>query len=64
MQHGVTTEYGHGLDQMATTLRAVSAIGMQALVFWPNVDAGSAEVATGIRQFRQQGLANRCQFFR
>jgi GDP/UDP-N,N'-diacetylbacillosamine 2-epimerase (hydrolysing) len=63
MQHGVTTEYGHGLDQMATTLRAVSAIGMQALVFWPNVDAGSAEVATGIRQFRQQGLADRCQFF-
>jgi UDP-hydrolysing UDP-N-acetyl-D-glucosamine 2-epimerase len=64
MQHGVTTEYGHGLDQMAATLRAVSSIGMQALVFWPNVDAGSAEVAAGIRQFREQGLAQRCQFFR
>jgi len=64
MQHGVTTEYGHGLDQMTATLRAVSSIGMQALVFWPNVDAGSDEVATGIRQFREQGLAQRCQFFR
>jgi len=64
MQHGVTTEYGHGLDQMAATLCAVSSIGMQALVFWPNVDAGSAEVAAGIRQFREQGLAQRCQFFR
>jgi UDP-hydrolysing UDP-N-acetyl-D-glucosamine 2-epimerase len=64
MQHGVTTEYGQGLDQMAVTLRAVSLMGMQALVFWPNVDAGSAEVATGIRQFREQGLADRCQFFR
>ncbi|MGH3768484.1 MAG: UDP-N-acetylglucosamine 2-epimerase [Pseudonocardiaceae bacterium] len=63
MQHGVTTEYGHGLDQMTATLRAVSSIGMQALVFWPNVDAGSAEVASGIRWFREQGLAQRCQFF-
>lgn len=64
MQHGVTTEHGHGLAQMSATLRAVSAIGMQALVFWPNVDAGSDEVAAGIRQFREQGLARRCQFFR
>ena len=63
MQHGVTTEYGHGLDQMTATLRAISSIGMQALVFWPNVDAGSAEVATAIRQFREQALAARCQFF-
>jgi UDP-N-acetylglucosamine 2-epimerase len=48
---------------MTATLRAVSSIGMQALVFWPNVDAGSAEVATGIRQFHAEGLAERCQFF-
>jgi UDP-hydrolysing UDP-N-acetyl-D-glucosamine 2-epimerase len=64
MQHGVTTEYGHGLAQMTATLRAVTSLGMQALVFWPNVDAGSDEVATGIRQFCDQGLARRCQFFR
>ncbi|MGH3800394.1 MAG: UDP-N-acetylglucosamine 2-epimerase, partial [Pseudonocardiaceae bacterium] len=64
MQHGVTTEYGHGLDQMTTTLRAISSIGMQALVFWPNVDAGSAEVAACIRRFHEQGLTDRCQFFR
>ncbi|HET9257052.1 MAG TPA: UDP-N-acetylglucosamine 2-epimerase [Pseudonocardiaceae bacterium] len=63
MQHGVTTEYGHGLTQMTATLRAIATIGMQALVFWPNVDAGSAEVASGIRRFREQGLARRCQFF-
>ncbi|MGH3788293.1 MAG: UDP-N-acetylglucosamine 2-epimerase [Pseudonocardiaceae bacterium] len=64
MQHGVTTEYGHGRTQMTATLQAVSSIGMQALIFSPNVDAGSAEVATGIRQFREQGLAGRCRFFR
>lgn len=63
MQHGVTTEYGHGLEQMTATLRAVSSIGMQALVFWPNVDAGSADVAASIRQVRAHGLAQRCQFF-
>ncbi len=64
MQHGVTTEYGHGLDQINATLRAISSIEMQAIVFWPNVDAGSDEVATGIRQFREQGLADRCHFVR
>lgn len=63
MQHGVTTEYGHGLEQMTATLRAVSSIGMQALVFWPNVDTGSADVAAGIRQVRAHRLAQRCEFF-
>lgn len=64
MQHAVTTEYGRGLDQINATLRAVSQIGMQALVFWPNVDAGSHEVAMGIRAFRERGLADGCRFLR
>jgi len=64
MQHAVTTEYGQAADQINATLQAISAIGMQALVFWPNVDAGSYEVSQGIREFREQGLAERCQFFR
>ncbi len=63
MQHAVTTEYGHSLDQINATLRAISAIGMQTLVFWPNVDAGSEQVAKGIRQFREHALAERCHFF-
>ena len=63
MQHGVTTEYGLGLDEMTATLQAIASIGMQALVFWPNVDAGSGEVATSIRRFRARGLVQRCQFF-
>ncbi len=62
IQHAVTTEYGRALDQIDATLRAISSIGMQALVFWPNVDAGSREVAMGIREFREQGLADRCHF--
>ncbi len=63
IQHAVTTEYGHSLEQITATLQAISSIGMQALVFWPNVDAGSDEIAKGIRQFREQGLAERCHFF-
>jgi UDP-hydrolysing UDP-N-acetyl-D-glucosamine 2-epimerase len=64
MQHPVTTEYGHGLDQVNTTLEAVAELGMQALVFWPNVDAGSEDVAKGIRTFRELGRANGFHFFR
>jgi GDP/UDP-N,N'-diacetylbacillosamine 2-epimerase (hydrolysing) len=64
MQHPVTTEYGFGFDQINQTLEAVAAVGMQALVFWPNVDAGSEDVAKGIRVFRELGRANGFHFFR
>jgi len=62
LQHAVTTEYGQALEQIRATLHAISSIGMQALVFLPNVDAGSDEVAQGVRQFHEQGLADRCRF--
>jgi UDP-hydrolysing UDP-N-acetyl-D-glucosamine 2-epimerase len=64
MQHPVTTEYGRGVDQINETLEAVAAVGTQALVFWPNVDAGSDDVAKGIRRFRELGRANGFHFFR
>jgi GDP/UDP-N,N'-diacetylbacillosamine 2-epimerase (hydrolysing) len=64
MQHPVTTEYGQGMDQINETLEAVAGIGMQTLVFWPNVDAGSEDVAKGIRTFRELGLAHGFHFFR
>jgi len=64
MQHPVTTEYGQGMDQINETLEAVAELGIQALVFWPNVDAGSEDVAKGIRTFRELGLAHGFHFFR
>jgi UDP-hydrolysing UDP-N-acetyl-D-glucosamine 2-epimerase len=64
MQHPVTTEYGHGLDQINATLDAVSAVEMQALVFWPNVDAGSEHLSKGLRLFRETGRASGFHFFR
>jgi UDP-hydrolysing UDP-N-acetyl-D-glucosamine 2-epimerase len=64
MQHPVTTEYGHGMEQIAQTLDAVSSLGIQALVFWPNADAGSDHVAKGIRHFREHGRGQGFHFFR
>jgi UDP-hydrolysing UDP-N-acetyl-D-glucosamine 2-epimerase len=64
MQHPVTTEYGQGMDQINETLEAVAELKMQTLVFWPNVDAGSEDVAKGIRRFRELGRANGFHFFR
>jgi UDP-hydrolysing UDP-N-acetyl-D-glucosamine 2-epimerase len=64
IQHPVTTEYGQGIDQINQTLEAVVAVGMQALVFWPNVDAGSEHVAKGIRVFRELGRDHGFHFFR
>jgi len=63
MQHPVTTEFGQGLDQINRTLEAVAAMGRQALVFWPNVDAGSEHVAKGIRMFRELGRDHNFHFF-
>ena len=64
MQHPVTTEFGQGFEQINETLDAVASLGMQALVFWPNVDAGSDQVAKGIRQFREKGRDHGFHFFR
>ena len=64
MQHPVTTEYGEGLEQIEATLHAVKAQRMQALVFWPNIDAGSAQISKGLRLFREHGEDLGFHFFR
>lgn len=54
MQHPVTTSYGRGLAEVSETLYALKAIsGVQKVVMWPNVDAGSDDVSKGIRHFRE-----------
>lgn len=52
-QHPVTTEYGEGRRQIETTLRALSRLQMNTVMFWPNPDAGTEDVSTGIRAFRE-----------
>jgi UDP-hydrolysing UDP-N-acetyl-D-glucosamine 2-epimerase len=53
-QHPVTTEFGNGRQQIEQTLRALQKIGMQTILLWPNVDAGSDEISKGIRTFRER----------
>jgi UDP-hydrolysing UDP-N-acetyl-D-glucosamine 2-epimerase len=57
MQHPVTTEYGGGLAQITATVEAVDQVGrrgMQVVWLWPNADAGSDDVAKGLRVFRER----------
>lgn len=63
-QHPVTTEYGEGERQINETLFAVHDVGLPAMVFWPNADAGSDDVARGIRKFREHHDDSRMHFFK
>lgn len=52
-QHPVTTEYGQARTQIEQTLFALEKLAMPAVMLWPNVDAGSEDIAKGIRTFRE-----------
>src|SRR3989338_1125757 len=55
MLHPVTTE-GDNRAHMETALKAVDSINMQTVWFWPNSDAGTAEMAKAIRVYRELGV--------
>jgi UDP-hydrolysing UDP-N-acetyl-D-glucosamine 2-epimerase len=63
-QHPVTTEFGSSETQILNTLKAVNMTGMQAIVIWPNSDAGSQDIAKGIRKWREKIDANKMHFFK
>lgn len=54
LQHPVTTEYTMAKEQMWSSLMAVYNTGIQCMVFWPNVDAGSDGISKAIRTFRER----------
>jgi UDP-hydrolysing UDP-N-acetyl-D-glucosamine 2-epimerase len=64
LQHPVTTEPGQARAQMEATLEAVHALGLPALWFWPNLDAGSDETAGAIRAFRENKRPGHMHFFK
>ena len=64
LQHPVTTEYGHGFDQVNETLKAVSRVGIQTAWLWPNVDAGSDDVSKGLRLYRERNEPDWLHFYR
>ena len=64
MQHPVTTEYEDAREHVNETLHAVNELGIPALWFWPNVDAGSDATSTGMRAFRESVKPKRMHFFK
>ena len=53
-QHPVTTEYGQARKQIEETLVALNELEMPTIMLWPNPDAGSNDIAKGIRTFREK----------
>ncbi|MCP4264246.1 MAG: UDP-N-acetylglucosamine 2-epimerase (hydrolyzing) [Maribacter sp.] len=51
--HPVTTEYGKGTQQVQAIIDVIDKMEMQTIMLWPNVDAGSEDVARGIRGWRE-----------
>ncbi len=64
MQHPVTTEYELARQHVFETLHAVRDMGMPALWFWPNVDAGSDGTSGGLRTFRETERPKNFHFFK
>jgi len=64
LQHPVTTEFEDAYRQMQETIMAVYESEVQAIVFWPNVDAGSDLVSKAIREFRENHSPKGIHFFR
>jgi UDP-hydrolysing UDP-N-acetyl-D-glucosamine 2-epimerase len=63
-QHPVTTEYGKARKEMLETLNAVRHVGLQAIVLWPNADAGSEDIAKEIRRWREQKFDGKMRFYK
>ena len=68
LQHPVTTEYGSGRYQIEETLKAVEKFtknhNIQAVWLWPNVDAGSDEIAKRLREFRESEPLSKIHFYK
>jgi UDP-hydrolysing UDP-N-acetyl-D-glucosamine 2-epimerase len=64
MQHPVTTEHTLAKEQALETLYAVRDLGLPALWFWPNPDAGSDGTSKAIRWFREHESPANIHFFR
>jgi UDP-hydrolysing UDP-N-acetyl-D-glucosamine 2-epimerase len=61
IQHPVTTETDNRAH-LETTMRAIAALDMPTVWFWPNPDAGTGEMAESLRHFREHGAAGRIRF--
>lgn len=60
--HPETDAHQDSFDQMTMVLEAVRETAVPAIIFWPNVDAGSDGTSKAIRMFREQGKTAHFQF--
>jgi UDP-hydrolysing UDP-N-acetyl-D-glucosamine 2-epimerase len=51
--HPVTTEWKKARSQIEISLQAAKALELPTIVVWPNADAGTSEMARGIRSWRE-----------
>jgi len=63
-QHPVTTEYGEGERQITETLLALQALQIPTIMLWPNADAGSEDIARGMRKFREHHEQDSMRFYK
>lgn len=63
-QHPVTTEYGEGERQINESLMAIHELGVHCIALWPNADAGSEDIARGMRKFREKFDDSNIHFFK
>lgn len=52
--HPITTQFGGEREQTEHLLEALDRIGCQAVLLWPNIDAGSDHISKMIRVFRDR----------
>lgn len=64
MQHPVTTEKKDAKEQIIQTLQAIESINMPTFWFWPNVDAGSDQLSSAIRGYRETKELKNIHFFK
>jgi len=64
MQHPVTSEIGENRRNIEETLLAVYDVGIPAIWFWPNVDAGTDDTSKGIRAFRENRRPEHMRFIK
>lgn len=63
-QHPVTTEHQDADSQIIETLNALQKCGKQAIMLWPNPDAGTDLLSKGIRKYRELAKPDNIHFFR
>ena len=58
--HPTTTEYGGEREQMSELIKALLLVGVQTVLLWPNIDAGSNHISKVIRERRNNAGENWC----